>query len=168
MRKFLIYTGFLFSERLVFEYVVRIYTDYLVLPTTKYFYLELPNVSSVLSITLFAYNFVFIVSFAILLCILIQRATLKKTIHELNLILSVVTIVLTLFVILTERKLLAFSHRRMGPTLLGRNGAFQIVADLFKLLTKELFIIPRPTTVAAPVFLSLTFMAQLLFNLNFI
>ncbi len=49
-----------------------------------------------------------------------------------------------------------------------RNGAFQIVADLFKLLTKELFIIPRPTTVAAPVFLSLTFMAQLLFNLNFI
>ncbi len=75
---------------------------------------------------------------------------------------------LTLFVILTERKLLAFSHRRMGPTLLGRNGAFQIVADLFKLLTKELFIIPRPTTVAAPVFLSLTFMAQLLFNLNFI
>ena len=92
----------------------------------------------------------------------------KKTIHELNLILSVVTIVLTLFVILTERKLLAFSHRRMGPTLLGRNGAFQIVADLFKLLTKELFIIPRPTTVAAPVFLSLTFMAQLLFNLNFI
>ena len=93
---------------------------------------------------------------------------IKKTIHELNLILSVVTIVLTLFVILTERKLLAFSHRRMGPTLLGRNGAFQIVADLFKLLTKELFIIPRPTTVAAPVFLSLTFMAQLLFNLNFI
>jgi len=71
MRKFLIYTGFLFSERLVFEYVVRIYTDYLVLPTTKYFYLELPNVSSVLSITLFAYNFVFIVSFAVLLCILI-------------------------------------------------------------------------------------------------
>ena len=166
MRKFLIYTGFLFSERLVFEYVVRIYTDYLVLPTTKYFYLELPNVSPVLSITLFAYNFVFIVSFAVLLCILIQPPL--KTIHELNLILSVVTIVLTLFVILTERKLLAFSHRRMGPTLLGRNGAFQIVADLFKLLTKELFIIPRPTTVAAPVFLSLTFMAQLLFNLNFI
>jgi NADH:ubiquinone oxidoreductase subunit H len=56
----------------------------------------------------------------------------------------------------------------MGPTLLGRNGAFQIVADLFKLLTKELFIIPRPTTVAAPIFLSLTFMAQLLFGLNFI
>lgn len=71
MRKFLIYTGFLFSERLVFEYVVRIYTDYLVLPATRYFYLELPNVSSVLSITLFVYNFVFIASFAVLLCVLI-------------------------------------------------------------------------------------------------
>lgn len=63
VRKFLIYTGFLFSERLVFEYVVRIYTDYLVLPTTKYFYVELPNVSSVLSITLFIYSFMFILFF---------------------------------------------------------------------------------------------------------
>jgi NADH:ubiquinone oxidoreductase subunit H len=56
----------------------------------------------------------------------------------------------------------------MGPTLLGRNGALQIVADLFKLLTKELFIIPRPTTVAAPVFLALTLMSQILFSLNFV
>lgn len=67
VRKFLIYTGFLFSERLVFEYIIRIYTDYLVLPTTRYFYLELPNVSSVLSITLFIYNFVFILFFCILI-----------------------------------------------------------------------------------------------------
>ena len=77
-------------------------------------------------------------------------------------------ILLTLFVVLTERKLLAFAQRRMGPTLMGRNGAFQILADLFKMLTKEIFLIPRPATVMAPIFLSLLFVAQLLFSLNFI
>ena len=77
-------------------------------------------------------------------------------------------VLVTLFVVLTERKLLAFAQRRMGPTLMGRNGAFQIAADLFKLLTKEIFIIPRPTTVAAPIFLSLLFAVQLLFCLNFV
>jgi NADH:ubiquinone oxidoreductase subunit H len=71
------------------------------------------------------------------------------------LLLSLVCVLLTLFVVLTERKLLAFAQRRMGPTLMGRNGAFQILADLFKMLTKEIFMIPRPTTVAAPIFLSL-------------
>lgn len=75
---------------------------------------------------------------------------------------------LTLFVVLTERKLLAFAQRRMGPTLMGRNGAFQILADLFKMLTKEIFLIPRPATVMAPIFLSLLFTTQLLFALNFI
>merc|ERR1712226_339347 len=55
----------------------------------------------------------------------------------------------------------------MGPTIMGRNGAFQILADLFKMLTKELFIIPKPTTTLAPIFLSLLFTAQLLFSLNF-
>lgn len=64
--------------------------------------------------------------------------------------------------------MLAFSQRRMGPTLMGRNGAFQILADLFKMLTKEIFLIPRPTTVAAPIFLSLLFSVQLMFSLNFI
>jgi NADH-quinone oxidoreductase subunit H len=56
----------------------------------------------------------------------------------------------------------------MGPTIMGRNGAFQIFADLFKMLTKEIFLIPRPTTMAAPIFLSLLFTVQLLFSLNFI
>jgi NADH-quinone oxidoreductase subunit H len=64
--------------------------------------------------------------------------------------------------------MLAFAQRRMGPTLMGRNGAFQILADLFKMLTKEIFLIPRPTTVAAPVFLSLLFSVQLAFSLNFV
>lgn len=70
-RKFLVYTGFLFSERLVFEYIVRIYTDYLILPATKYFYLELPNVSSVLSITLLTYILLFSFSFLFLFVLLI-------------------------------------------------------------------------------------------------
>jgi len=64
--------------------------------------------------------------------------------------------------------MLAFAQRRMGPTIMGRNGAFQILADLFKMLTKEVFLIPRPTTVAAPIFLSLLFSIQLVFSLNFI
>lgn len=89
-------------------------------------------------------------------------------IHEFALLISLMCVLLTLFVVLTERKLLAFSQRRMGPTLMGRNGAFQILADLFKMLTKEIFLIPRPTTVAAPIFLSLLFATQLLFTLNFV
>lgn len=88
--------------------------------------------------------------------------------HEAALLSSLFVVLLTLFVVLTERKLLAFAQRRMGPTLMGRNGAFQIVADLFKMLTKEVFLIPRPSTVMAPIFLSLLFASQLLFSLNFI
>ena len=81
---------------------------------------------------------------------------------------SLLVVLLTLFVVLLERKLLAFAQRRMGPTLMGRNGAFQILADLFKMLTKEIFLIPRPATVMAPIFLSLLFTSQLLFSLNFV
>jgi len=82
--------------------------------------------------------------------------------------LSLTSILIILFIVLLERKMLAFAQRRMGPTLLGRNGAFQIFADLFKMLSKETFLIPRPTTVTAPIFLSLLFSVQLLFSLNFI
>jgi len=51
---------------------------------------------------------------------------------------------------------------------MGRNGAGQIVADLVKLLTKEKFLIPRPTTTAAPIFIALLFSFQLLCSQNFI
>jgi NADH:ubiquinone oxidoreductase subunit H len=87
---------------------------------------------------------------------------------ELAILLSVLTLLLTLFTVLTERKFLAYAQRRMGPTLMGRNGAFQIGLDLVKLLTKEIFLIPRPTTALAPFFLSLLFAFQLLFSQNFI
>lgn len=81
---------------------------------------------------------------------------------------SLIVVLLTLFVVLLERKLLSFVQRRMGPTLMGRNGALQIVADLFKMLTKEVFMIPRSTTAMAPIFLSFLYATQLLFSLNFI
>lgn len=81
---------------------------------------------------------------------------------------SLFVVLLTLFVVLFERKFLAFAQRRMGPTVMGRNGALQIVADLFKMLTKEVFLIPRSTTASAPIFLCLLFITQLLFSLNFV
>ena len=87
---------------------------------------------------------------------------------ESSLIIALFSVIFTLFVVLTERKLLAYAMRRMGPSLMGRNGAFQIALDLFKLLTKEIFLTPRPTTALAPVFLTLLYASQLLFSQNFI
>jgi NADH-quinone oxidoreductase subunit H len=70
---------------------------------------------------------------------------------------SILYILVLLFVALGERKLLAFVMRRIGPILMGRNGAFQILVDLVKLLSKEDFLIPRPTTTIAPIFIALLF-----------
>lgn len=77
-------------------------------------------------------------------------------------------IVFSLLVILVERKILAYMMRRIGPVLMGRNGAFQILADLVKLLAKETFLIPRPTSILAPVFITLFFACQLLFAQNYV
>jgi NADH-quinone oxidoreductase subunit H len=87
---------------------------------------------------------------------------------ESGLILALFAILLAFFVVLVERKFLAYAHRRMGPAIMGRNGAFQIVLDLIKLLTKEIFIVPRPSTILAPMFLALLYSIQLLFSQNFI
>jgi NADH:ubiquinone oxidoreductase subunit H len=87
---------------------------------------------------------------------------------ESALILALLTVFVTLFVVLLERKFLAYAQRRMGPAVMGRNGAFQIVLDLVKLLTKEIFLIPRPSTMLAPIFLSLLYACQLAFSQNFI
>ena len=80
---------------------------------------------------------------------------------ESSLILALLTVLFVLFVVFFERKLLAYSMRRLGPILMGRNGVFQVFADIFKLLTKEIFLIPRPTTSLAPIFIALMFSAQL-------
>ena len=87
---------------------------------------------------------------------------------EMALIFSLLSVFLALFVVLVERKFLAYAQRRMGPAVMGRNGAFQIALDLIKLLTKEIFLIPRHSTALAPMFLSLLYACQLLFSQNFI
>lgn len=87
---------------------------------------------------------------------------------EMALIFSLFSVLLALFVVLVERKFLAYAQRRMGPAVMGRNGAFQIALDLVKLLTKEIFLIPRPSTALAPVFLALLYAVQLMFSQNFI
>lgn len=87
---------------------------------------------------------------------------------EMALIISLFTVLLALFVVLVERKFLAYAQRRMGPAVMGRNGAFQIALDLVKLLTKEIFLIPRPSTALAPIFLAFLYAFQLMFSQNFI
>ena len=87
---------------------------------------------------------------------------------ELVLLNSVILLLFTLFIVLLERKLLAYAQRRMGPALMGRNGYFQIILDLVKLVTKETFLIPRPSTFSAPFILSFLFAIQLLFSQIFI
>ena len=61
---------------------------------------------------------------------------------ESGLIIALFTVLFTLFVVLTERKLLAYAMRRMGPTLMGRNGAFQIALDLFKSENRIMYTTP--------------------------
>lgn len=87
---------------------------------------------------------------------------------ELSLLLSLASILVTLFVVLLERKFLAYAQRRMGPAVMGRNGLFQIVLDLVKLLTKETFLIPRPSSMLAPFFLALLYGVQVAFAQHFI
>ena len=53
VRQFVIYTGFIFSERLVFENVVRFYIDYLIWPFHEYSLFETKNVSEMLNIIIF-------------------------------------------------------------------------------------------------------------------
>ena len=81
---------------------------------------------------------------------------------------ALILIISTLFVVLLERKFLAYAQRRMGPAIMGRNGAFQIALDLIKLLTKEIFLIPRPSSIIAPICLALLYAVQLLFSQTFI
>jgi hypothetical protein len=49
VRKFVIYTGFIFSERLVFDSVVKLYMDYFVWYTHKFSIFEVSNVFEMLT-----------------------------------------------------------------------------------------------------------------------
>lgn len=49
VRKFVIYTGFIFSERLVFDSVVKLYMDYFIWYTHKFSIFEVSNVFEMLT-----------------------------------------------------------------------------------------------------------------------
>lgn len=87
---------------------------------------------------------------------------------DINIYIALEIVLMTLLVVLVERKFLSYSQRRLGPVLMGRNGAFQILYDLVKLVTKEIFLIPRPSSLIAPIFIALLFSFQLLFSQHFI
>jgi len=53
VRRFVIYTGFLFSERLVFDTVVRVYLDNLIWPGHNHSIFETSNVSEMLTSIIF-------------------------------------------------------------------------------------------------------------------
>ena len=87
---------------------------------------------------------------------------------DIGLIIAILSIILSLFVVLTERKFLAFAQRRIGPTVFGRNGTFQIILDLLKLLSKDTYLNSKTTTYLAPFFLVLLYATQLVFTQFFI
>lgn len=57
LRKFVINTGYIFSERMVFDQVVRVYLDNIIWPLHYVGSLETENVSEMLSVTVFLYFF---------------------------------------------------------------------------------------------------------------
>lgn len=61
VRSYVIYTGFLFSERVVFEFIIRVYNDFIVWPLHNIFIYEPTNTSSMLNIILFIYFTLFII-----------------------------------------------------------------------------------------------------------
>lgn len=63
IRKFVIYTGFIFSERLAFECVVRVYLDNIVWPSHDISTFESSNVSEMLLNILYLYFLLFILLF---------------------------------------------------------------------------------------------------------
>lgn len=63
LRKFVIYTGFILSERLVFEFIVRVYLDFLLWPLHYNSILETSSVTEMLAINIFFYFSIFILLF---------------------------------------------------------------------------------------------------------
>jgi hypothetical protein len=70
IRKFIIYTGFIFSERLVFDHVVRLYLDNVIWPLHYFSMFEFNNIREILSIILFFYFNIFILTFLFFIILL--------------------------------------------------------------------------------------------------
>ena len=69
IRKFVIYTGFIFSERLVFDSVVRVYLDNVLWPLHYFGSLEANNVLEMLLINIFFYFLLFAVIILLYICL---------------------------------------------------------------------------------------------------
>ena len=69
IRKFVIYTGFLFSERLVFDSVVRVYLDNILWPLHYFGSLEANNVLEMLLINIFFYFLLFAIIILLYVCL---------------------------------------------------------------------------------------------------
>jgi hypothetical protein len=63
VRNFVIYTGFLFSERLVFDTVIKLYLDNLIWPAHNNSLFEISNVSEMLSYIVFLLVTIFFIVF---------------------------------------------------------------------------------------------------------
>lgn len=61
LRNYVVLTGFLFSERLVFDSIIRLYVDFFVAAVQSYTLFEPSNISSILNITIFTYFSLFVV-----------------------------------------------------------------------------------------------------------
>ena len=61
VRKFVIYTGFLFSERIFLTSVISLYIDNLIKPLREYSYTELRSISNILNTILYLYLLLFFI-----------------------------------------------------------------------------------------------------------
>ncbi len=73
-----------------------------------------------------------------------------------NTVMSILTVVIPLFLIVayvtySERKIIGFMQSRMGPTRVGPSGLLQPIADVLKLVSKEIII---PTNASKGIFLT--------------
>lgn len=76
--------------------------------------------------------------------------------YIINTVVSILTVVIPLFLIVayvtySERKIIGFMQSRMGPTRVGPSGLLQPIADVLKLVSKEIII---PTNASKGIFLT--------------
>ena len=76
--------------------------------------------------------------------------------YIINTVVSILTVVIPLFLIVayvtySERKIIGFMQSRMGPTRVGPSGLLQPIADVLKLVSKEIII---PTNANKGIFLT--------------
>ncbi len=57
VKKFLIFSAYLFNERLVFDKIIRFYLDLIIWPMHKFFIFEFNNISNTLFVTIFFFIF---------------------------------------------------------------------------------------------------------------